>query len=369
MVEYLYTFHSMQKIVLLITCAFLLVQQTTAQISATQSPSIYANAGSGVTSWSGVFGQASFTGAGSSTLRVLSGIFDSGIPDVPSNAVIKGIELTLMRSQSAANALTDLEIRAFKNPASPSVGTNFAAGGNWPTINGIITYGGPTELWGQTWTAADFGADMGVAISVNNATAGATIASLVSVTVTVYFDVIAPVDLLYFKASEKSMIALTWATASEWNNDYFVVERSEDAKVFDEVARIDGAGLTRSKQYYSYNDRRALPGTLYYRLKQVDFDGTFAYSPTIEVKDPALFESKVIVYPQPIYDRGYISWEGLASQPTTLRIYELSGKQVRETVSQNNYQEIERTDLGHGIYIYELVQTGKSVYKGKLCIQ
>ena len=86
-----------------------------------------------------------------------------------------------------------------------------------------------------------------------------------------------PVDLLYFTASLKDNIELSWATATETNNDYFLIERSEDGSYFYEVGRVEGNGNTNQVVEYSYVDQFTFAPVEYYRLKQVDFDGQFEY--------------------------------------------------------------------------------------------
>ena len=93
---------------------------------------------------------------------------------------------------------------------------------------------------------------------------------------------------------------MTWATASEFNNSHFELERSEDGKVFKQIARIQGQGTTLVQSDYSFEDREAISNVLYYyRLKQVDIDGSFEYS---EIKTAELEseDKDWELYPNPI---------------------------------------------------------------------
>lgn len=99
---------------------------------------------------------------------------------------------------------------------------------------------------------------------------------------------ILPIDLLYFKTDiSNNAVALSWATASEINNNYFTIERSFNGIDFEEIATIDGAGTSSQILEYSYNDKLIREGIAYYRLKQTDFDGEFeTYNAVaIEIKD------------------------------------------------------------------------------------
>lgn len=76
---------------------------------------------------------------------------------------------------------------------------------------------------------------------------------------------------------------ITWSTASETNNAYFTVEKSEDGIQFSGIATLQGAGNSNNILNYSYHDDTNSPGTLYYRIKQTDFDGTFKYSEVFSI--------------------------------------------------------------------------------------
>ncbi|HEY1038492.1 MAG TPA: hypothetical protein VGF30_03760, partial [Bacteroidia bacterium] len=90
-----------------------------------------------------------------------------------------------------------------------------------------------------------------------------------------------PIQLVYFTAEglKNHTVQLKWQTASETNNNYFELQRSTDDLNFTDIARIDGAGNSNTLINYKYIDENPIQGNNYYRLKQVDFDGNFHYSP------------------------------------------------------------------------------------------
>jgi hypothetical protein len=91
--------------------------------------------------------------------------------------------------------------------------------------------------------------------------------------------IVLPIELLSFKATLKNnVVELHWQTATETNNDYFVIERSVDGKTWESIDTIKGAGNSSNVLNYANNDDNPLSGTSYYRLKQVDFDKNFSYS-------------------------------------------------------------------------------------------
>jgi hypothetical protein len=88
-----------------------------------------------------------------------------------------------------------------------------------------------------------------------------------------------PVAFLSFNAKLKNtVVELSWQTANEINNDYFVIERSIDGKIWESMDTIKGAGNSSNVLNYANSDNNPLSGTSYYRLKQVDFDKNFSYS-------------------------------------------------------------------------------------------
>lgn len=117
-----------------------------------------------------------------------------------------------------------------------------------------------------------------------------------------------PIELTYFVANQsKDNVEFAWQTASEKDNDYFTIEYSFNAVDFEELAIVAGAGTTTEEQNYQYTDFYAKHnGTVYYRLKQTDYDGEYSYSNTVAVKFGGKqdYDSQVnlAVYPNPSAD-------------------------------------------------------------------
>jgi hypothetical protein len=122
-------------------------------------------------------------------------------------------------------------------------------------------------------------------------------------TVTTYTAVV-PVDLFKFaaKPTENGNL-LDWATASEHNNSRFEIERAENATDFERIGEVKGSLNSNSLNTYSFLDKNPLLGINYYRLKQVDMDGTFMYSKTLSVsniKDEK--DAHIFIHPNPASD-------------------------------------------------------------------
>ena len=93
-----------------------------------------------------------------------------------------------------------------------------------------------------------------------------------------------PIELVEFTANPvNDFVELSWTTATEENNDYFTVERSKDADMFKELAKVDGAGNSSYTITYFELDTSPYRGVSYYRLKQTDFDGKYDYSDIVSV--------------------------------------------------------------------------------------
>ncbi len=113
-----------------------------------------------------------------------------------------------------------------------------------------------------------------------------------------------PIELASFDAAEEDCSnVLNWTTASEENNDYFQIEKSTDGETFEIIATIDGAGTSNQLLHYTHTDLKASP-TNYYRLKQVDFDGTTTTSETIILRSSCFSEGAAFtmteLYPNPV---------------------------------------------------------------------
>lgn len=96
-----------------------------------------------------------------------------------------------------------------------------------------------------------------------------------------------PVEMLYFTGTNISNInVLNWATATEQNNDYFVLDRSLNGKEWTSIAIIKGAGNSIYPLYYSYDDKTYNLDTInYYRIEQVDYNENFIYYNTISIRN------------------------------------------------------------------------------------
>jgi len=109
-----------------------------------------------------------------------------------------------------------------------------------------------------------------------------------------------PVELVSFIGEfEKGKVLLQWKTASELNNERFILERSVNGIHFVALYAVEGAGSTSIPQEYSYTDQSPFPGINYYRLKQIDFNQAFTYSKIISVEATDQPGPPITIFPNP----------------------------------------------------------------------
>jgi hypothetical protein len=123
----------------------------------------------------------------------------------------------------------------------------------------------------------------------------------------------------------KSSVRLAWSTASESGSDYFLVERSLTGTEFEPVGQVDAAGDSEVTKTYDFTDFGLDAGAYFYRLRQVDLNGSFAFSEVREVTLDGV--EGLSVFPNPVGDRLQLS----ADVSGTVRIYRNDGALVRES--------------------------------------
>jgi hypothetical protein len=159
----------------------------------------------------------------------------------------------------------------------------------------------------------------------------------------------APVELTFFKGTrENKQVMLTWQTASEKNNDHFLVEHGQNGNQFQTLGRVTGNGTSSASNNYHFQHRQPAKGINYYRLKQVDFDGKFEYSPLVSV----FFENEEPeIFPNPT--TGPVWLKGESQGRRTARVTDLAGRVVLE----KDLSESSLIDLfgqPSGVYLIEI---------------
>ncbi len=149
-----------------------------------------------------------------------------------------------------------------------------------------------------------------------------------------------PITLKSFRVNAaSSSVLLVWETAEEKNNDYFLIERSTDGVDFEIVSeRIPGSGNSEYSSRYTWTDPTPAAGINYYRLKQVDLDGTVYYHGIRSAKiEQGAFETRV--FPNPVSEMLSIRFSG--EETSTISIMDMTGRQVFSAVAPEGLQTVE----------------------------
>ncbi|MCA6364469.1 MAG: T9SS type A sorting domain-containing protein [Bacteroidetes bacterium] len=171
-----------------------------------------------------------------------------------------------------------------------------------------------------------------------------------------------PVELNYFTAvcDVNGNAQLVWETATETNNHYFTLERSDDGSRFYTLATLNGAGNSSSPSHYSFTDQSEHPAVVYYRLRQTDYNGASALFPVRVFNRESCMDqaNEVSVFPNPALHRLVLQWNNEEESPYTIEVRDLLGRVMLtqyftpQTVSALVVLQID--DLPQGTYIVSL---------------
>ncbi len=174
-----------------------------------------------------------------------------------------------------------------------------------------------------------------------------------------------PVELLTFTAeSLNNSIVLLWSTATEVNNDYFEVQRSENGEQFKSVGTVKGAGNSSKELNYEFTDLQPIDNLSYYRLKQVDFDGDYKYSDVISVSHNGgqIRLLSLSIFPNPTFASD-INFKITAPDPNEnidIQILDLSGRSYYSQSTPTSFDDTYHLDLSSvissGLYLLVIRQ-------------
>ncbi|GAB4286996.1 MAG: hypothetical protein Kow0098_02900 [Ignavibacteriaceae bacterium] len=179
---------------------------------------------------------------------------------------------------------------------------------------------------------------------------------------------IVPVELTSFTASiSGSTVELNWSTATELNNLGFEIQRKESGingvkSDWEKIGFVTGSGTTTEPKNYSFTDHLSLTDTrtLYYRLKQIDFDGSFEYSETVHVtaEIPEVY-SLSQNFPNPFNPVTTIMFSLPSDANVNLSVFNLIGEKVAEIINSDlpagsHKINFDASDLTSGVYLYRL---------------
>jgi hypothetical protein len=167
-----------------------------------------------------------------------------------------------------------------------------------------------------------------------------------------------PVELTGFKAavSGRNTISLFWETATERNSDYFSVERSTDGRHFERTGAVKAKGHSSTLQGYTFTDTAPAQGTNYYRLRQVDLDGSFTFSAVVAARAAgSAVEGKLLAYPNSTAADLTLAIEGMQDEAVSIEVLDLLGKphlqKAIKLKAANNTVPLDLTNLSSGVYL------------------
>lgn len=320
---------------------------TIGDLAANNNNSITINAGGSLT-----LSPGNFLTAGNSTTITVTGTFTvNGDFQVNNNVnlVITGTMIVLGNVDMGNNG--DLNVNG-----SLSVGGNFTGGNNTHvTVDGTISVDGNLSV-GNGSTLDGTGV-----FNIGGACTDGT-SSFCE-------DGQLPVQLLFFKALvQGDGVDLNWATASEFNFDYFSIEHSTSGEMFTTLAEIKGSGNSLSRKDYFYRDFNPTSGINYYRVKSTDYDGYTEYFNIERI----VFEgiSSIQIYPNP----------ATANQPIKIRtggqstqigvgvVYDLMGRTVQQFSFTGHEGILDLNGTPPGVYLVK-INIGLSQFTSRFIIQ
>jgi hypothetical protein len=147
-------------------------------------------------------------------------------------------------------------------------------------------------------------------------------------------------------------VELNWETSSELNNDYFTIERSDDAKNWTEVEVIQGHGNSTTSNIYAVFDNTHFDGVVYYRLKQTDFDGGYKYSYIVSVNKEKEHKLNVGIYPKPVNDILFIN--KIPEGNVTLSLIDVLGNTLYKNDLSKSYMTFVMSVYPQGMYFIKV---------------
>ncbi|MBN8668356.1 MAG: T9SS type A sorting domain-containing protein [Chitinophagales bacterium] len=168
-------------------------------------------------------------------------------------------------------------------------------------------------------------------------------------------------------------VNVKWQTLTESNTSHFVVEKSTNGKDWEAIGTVAAAGNSIFKKEYSLNDTKPAADN-YYRIQQVDIDGTFTYSNVVTIKVNATV-IKASTYPNPFTNGVQVDIKAETNQSVIINLYDLNGKVVKQLNAElrkgsNSVAVNDLKNIPAGMYLLDITsREGQSIYKTKLMKQ
>lgn len=178
---------------------------------------------------------------------------------------------------------------------------------------------------------------------------------------------IVPVELTSFTGLyDNNSVILNWVTSTETNNSGFEIERRSDTSGFEKIGFVSGNGTSTNRISYSFVDNKLSEPKYFYRLKQIDFDGSINYSAEVQVNISSLNDFKLYQnYPNPFNPTTKIQYYLPETSTVKIGLYDLLGNEVLSLINQEmpagtNNIELNASKLASGIYFVKMDSKGKA---------
>ncbi|MES2777753.1 MAG: T9SS type A sorting domain-containing protein [Bacteroidota bacterium] len=200
-------------------------------------------------------------------------------------------------------------------------------------------------------------------VTIDNAGAQSQLA-----TITVPFTIILPVTFGDITATSNNCnISLAFETLSEQNTKQFEIEHSPDGITWTVVAILGTKGNSTAKQVYQYAHTGAATGTGYYRVKQLDLDGSIQYSSTVTITNNCTTRGGYMVFPNPVKDILNIVLPENTDAILLIRLTTADGRLVRGgTISNGNRGSFDASSILPGLYLLQVIKGNRVLYNQKI---
>ena len=182
-----------------------------------------------------------------------------------------------------------------------------------------------------------------------------------------------PVEIVNFGVmADEGNARISWATASEINNDFFSIERSLDGAMFSSIGEVKGNGTSFEINEYEYIDYQPFAGKSYYRLKQVDFDGSFEFS---DVEELNMDVERVELYPNPAKrsEGIFIHLSLNSAREIDFSLTDISGRKVITSSffaqAGSDFIKVGTPNIPQGIYWAQLISEDEAILQKLIVIQ
>jgi hypothetical protein len=164
-----------------------------------------------------------------------------------------------------------------------------------------------------------------------------------------------PVNLISYtvRLLSNQKAQLSWSTASESNNDYFVIEKSVDGRNFTSIGRVDASGNTNTTSSYSFTDPEIIKQKSWYRLKQFDIDGK-EKDLGIRFINAEGAAVSATAYPNPVKSNTITINAGNEPLPASYRLTDIQGKMMKAGTLRQVQEQLDVQELPEGIYFLRI---------------